>query len=118
MQWSVTTKEWNDDIAPITPGDFGVDLGPSSRDHVAITLKHQGRAVVAEAVRANEGAEDASRGAHHHRDLWAIANWGQFSKQVRVNADLANVPPEPHIGFLLIHRRLAVKMMAKGTSPQ
>jgi hypothetical protein len=40
-------------------------------------------------------------------------NWWHFSQQVRAEAKLYRVPPYPEIGFLLLHRNRALRIMCE-----
>ena len=41
---------------------------------------------------------------------WALANWFRFAQKAQIEAGLRSFPSEPHIGFLLTHCNVAVKL--------
>ena len=38
-------------------------------------------------------------------------NWWHFCQQVRAESGLHHAPPEPHVGFLLAHNRIGLRVM-------
>jgi len=40
-------------------------------------------------------------------------NWWRFTQQVRTEARLYRVPPDPDLGFLLTHRNRGLKIMRR-----
>lgn len=48
---------------------------------------------------------------------WALANWAAFSREVVKRSSLRSAPLNPHMGFLLAHRRVAILMLDQARQP-
>jgi hypothetical protein len=47
---------------------------------------------------------------------WALNNWGSFAPQAAIEAGSGQWPIHPHIGFLLVHHTVALKLQTIATS--